>query len=90
MSPSTEIAKSILQFQQSIAAHLPALQEEVNNIIYRSEKDSKQIEYLLDTLLSLSTAGIGKDLFIRLLEYYKIISPEAAADYWRFFEEMNE
>lgn len=34
--------------------------------------------------------GVGEALFIRLLEYYKTLDPEAAADYWRFFEESHE
>jgi hypothetical protein len=90
MSLDKNIIKSIQKFRKSIAAQLPALENEVNSIVTRKEKDSKTIEHLLDTLLSLSTAGVAEDLFIRLLNYYKTIDAGAAADYWRFFEEINE
>jgi hypothetical protein len=77
MSLDKNITKAIQEFRKSIAAQLPALEMEVNGIIKRKEKDSKIIEHLLDTLLSLSTAGIAEDLFIRLLDYYKTIDAHA-------------
>lgn len=84
-----EIIQLIQEFQQSVAAHLPALDKEVNSIIENKETDIKVIENLLDTLLSLTTAGIGEKLFIKLLEYYKTINKEYAAEYWLLFEEHN-
>ncbi len=66
------------------------LEQEVNTLIAQKSKDEHTIEHLLDTLVSLTTAGIGESLFIRLLEYYKTVNAEYAADYWRIFEEMNE
>jgi hypothetical protein len=84
------IVSVIKEFQASMAVHLPPLEKEVNYLIAQKSKDEHAIEHLLDTLVSLTTAGIGERLFIRLLEYYKTINAEGAADYWQIFEEMNE
>ena len=84
------IGQAIKGFQASMATHLPFLEQEVNTLIAQKSKDENAIEHLLDTLVSLTTAGIGEPLFIRLLEYYKTVNAEYAADYWRTFEEMNE
>jgi hypothetical protein len=84
------IGEAIRGFQTSMARHLPFLEQEVELLITQKSTDIKAIETLLDTLLSLTTAGIAIPLFIRLLEYYKTVNAEYAADYWRFFEEMNE
>ena len=84
------IGQAIKGFQASMSAHLPFLEQEVNTLITQKSKDEKAIEHLLDTLVSLTTAGIAEPLFIRLLEYYKTVNAEYAADYWRIFEEMNE
>ena len=69
---------------------MPALKTQVTALIKRKETDHNTIEHLLDTLVSLTTAGVGEDLFIQLLNYYKTINAEGAADYWKFFEEMNK
>jgi hypothetical protein len=84
------IGEVIRGFQTSMARHLPFLEQEVDLLLTQKSTDIKAIETLLDTLLSLTTAGIAIPLFIRLLEYYKTVNAEYAADYWRFFEEMNE
>jgi hypothetical protein len=34
--------------------------------------------------------GVGEAQFIQLLEYYKTVDQEGAADYWRYYEEMME
>lgn len=85
-----EIGQAIKGFQASMATHLPFLEQEVNTLIAQKNKDEKTIEHLLDTLISLTTAGIGEPLFIRLLEYYKTVNAVYAADYWEIFEDMNE
>lgn len=90
MTRSKEIIESIKLFQKSIAIHIPALKRETNNLIKRKEKDNSVIEHLLDSLLSLNMAGVDKDLFFRLLEYYRTINPIAAEDYLRFYKEISE
>jgi hypothetical protein len=84
------IGQAIQSFQASMARHLPFLEAEVNVLIAQKSKDEKAIETLLDTLVSLTTAGIAVPLFIRLLEYYKTVNAPYAADYWNIFEDMNE
>jgi hypothetical protein len=85
-----DIADAIQAFQKTMEAQMPALEAEVNDLIKRQTKNEKEIEYALDTLLSLQDMGIGQDLFIRLLEYYKTVDAEAAADYWRYFDEKDD
>ncbi|MEJ0104153.1 MAG: hypothetical protein WDO19_17015 [Bacteroidota bacterium] len=87
---SKEIIQLIDKFQKFMSAHLPELESQVDSIIRKQEKDVKTIEHLLDSLVSLTTAGIGESLFIRLLNYYKTVDEKAAIDYWKIFEEMNE
>ncbi len=85
-----DIGQAIKGFQAAMAAHLPFLEQEIQTLITQKSKDEKAIETLLDTLVSLTTAGIGEPQFIRLLEYYKTVNAQYAADYWNIFEEMNE
>ena len=85
-----KIGAIIEEFNASMAQHLPMLEQEVNGIIARKSRDEKEIEQLLDTLLSLQYAGIGEYLFIRLLEYYKMVNAEYAADYWQSFDEIDD
>jgi hypothetical protein len=85
-----DIGNAIPEFKKIMEAQMPALEAEVNGIIKRNSKDEREIGYALDTLLSLQDMGIGQDLFIRLLEYYKTFDAEAAADYWRYFDEKDD
>jgi hypothetical protein len=34
--------------------------------------------------------GVGEAQFIQLLEYYKTVDQEGAADYWCYYEELME
>lgn len=86
---SKNIAAAIRQAQADIKKHLPAIEAAVNDIVQTNSTDTKAIEHTLDTLLDLQYIGVGKELFIRLLEYYKTIDPAAAKDYWAFFEEIG-
>lgn len=81
-----DIKQIIEQFNKSIKQQLPLLESEVNTLITTKSTDSNAIEHCLDTLVSLTVHGIGDDLFIRLLEYYKIINVEAAAFYWKEYD----
>lgn len=71
-------------------AQLPFLEQEVIGLIANKSRSTHDIERLLDTLLDYQQMGVGNHLFIRLLEYYKTVDAEGAADYWQFYEEMNE
>ena len=81
------IKQLIQTFHEKMEEQMPALQQEVNELIVSKNKNPKQIEHSLDTLLSLATHGIAEPLFIKLLEYYKHIDSEGAAFYWEQFEQ---
>ena len=80
------IKKTIEEFQHSLQMHLPALEAEVDALIKNKVQDKNAIEYILDTLLSLTDIGVGQDLFVKLLEYYKTIDTEGAMFYWTEFD----
>lgn len=84
-----EIKQIIESFNQSLLVHLPALKNEVNEIIERNSKDSNEIEHCLDTLLSLTIHGVADDLFIQLLEYYKTVDEEGALFYWNVYDDND-
>lgn len=86
----SNIKKIINGFNEQLAAHLPALETEVNQLITKKEVDSKKIENHLDTLLSLCQLGIGNSLYIKLLEYYKTIDAEGANFYWKEYDNLED
>lgn len=85
-----DLKQIIETFNLSLAEHLPALQNEVSSLIDTQTKDSTEIEHCLDTLLSLTTHGVGNDLYIQLLEYYKTIDEEGAMFYWKEYDNKEE
>lgn len=85
-----DIKKAIEEFQEVLQQHLPALEAEVYSLINRQVRDKNAIEYSLDTLLSLTDMGVGQDLFVKLLDYYKTIDAEGAMFYWNEFDKDNE
>jgi hypothetical protein len=84
------IKQQIESFQQTLNGLLPALEAEINALIQTGSKDKNTIENSLDTLLSLIDMGIGKQLFVQLLEYYKTIDAEGAAFYWNEYDKEVE
>lgn len=82
-----DLVKLIESFNESLKAHLPVLESEVNRLIETRCKEGKMIEQVLDTLLSFT--GIADDLFIRLLEYYKTVDIEGALFYWEKYDELK-
>ena len=85
-----DLKQIIEAFNQSLSVHLPALKNEVVTLIDCKSKDSTEIEHCLDTLLSLTIHGIGDDLFIQLLEYYKTVDEEGAMFYWNEYDDKVE
>lgn len=69
---------------------MPALEEEVKALIASETTDANTIEHTLDSLLSLTDMGVGKDLYIRLLEYYKTIDADGAEFYWNEYDKVEE
>jgi hypothetical protein len=84
------IKQSIDAFQESLKQHLPALEADVNQLINSKSQNTKTIEHTLDTLLSLSNIGIGENIFVKLLEYYKTVDADGAAFYWKEFDAEDD
>jgi hypothetical protein len=83
--------KEIIQtFQQSLQSHLPAIEGEINAIITNKVQNKNTIEYNLDVLISLTDMGVGNELFIKLLDYYKTIDAEGASFYWEEYDKKEE
>ena len=85
-----EFIKLIKTHQKAISKYLPEIAEQVDNIINKNSSDVRQIEQHLDTLYAFTEMGMGKDLFLKLLDYYKNFDPEGAADYWKLYEDGIE
>lgn len=80
----------ILSLQNLAKSQLPILEPELNFLISTHSQDGHRIEHLLDNFLDFMLLGVGEAQFIQLLEYYKTVDQEGAADYWRYYEEMME
>lgn len=85
-----DIKQTIAEFQKSLSLHLPALEADINHLIQSKNQDKNTIENTIDTLLSLTDMGVGKELFLKLLEYYKTIDAEGAAFYWNEYDKDDE
>ena len=77
-------------YQNNLSQYLTALDADVNVLIRIKSQDSKNIEHHLDTLLSLTTMGLGVNLFVHLLDYYKTIDAEGELFYWNEYDKEDE
>jgi hypothetical protein len=83
--------KSLIEnFNRSLEAYLPALENDVDQLIREKCTNRNTIEYHLDTLLSLTMHGVGDKLYIRLIDYYKTIDAEGALFYWNEYDNQDE
>ena len=83
--------KSLIEnFNRSLEAYLPALENDVNQLIKEKCTNKNTIEHHLDTLLSLTMHGVGDKLYIRLIDYYKTIDAEGALFYWNEYDNQDE
>lgn len=83
-----QMMPQILSLQNRAKSQLPTLEVELHFLINTHSKDCYRIELLLDNFLNFMLLGVGEAQFIQLLEYYKTVDPEGAADYWRYYEKM--
>jgi hypothetical protein len=84
------IKQTIREFQQHLEQQMPAIEAEVDALIISKSREANTIEHTLDSLLSLTEMGVGKDLYIRLLEYYKTIDAAGADFYWNEYDKEEE
>lgn len=85
-----DLKQTIENFQKTLQQYLPSLENEIRNIILSKTANKPLIENTLNTLLSLTDMGVGKDLFVKLLDYYKTIDAEDAAFYWNEYDKVEE
>jgi len=85
----SKIGNILNNFLEQLETYLPALEREVTQIIEEKSINSQQIENYLDTLLSLCQHGIGNDLYIKLLEYYKTVNTAGAQFYWKEYDNLE-
>ena len=83
-----QIIPRILSLQNQAKSQLPTLEAELSYLIDTYSQDNHRIELLLDNFLNFMLLGVGEAQFIQLLEYYKTVNPEGAANYWCYYEEM--
>jgi hypothetical protein len=69
---------------------LPALECEINAIITNKVQNKNTIDYNLYVLICLTDMGVGNELFIKLLDYYKTIDAEGASFYWEEYDKKEE
>ncbi len=84
------LVKVINKSRAKMTKFLPAFEASVDNIIQTKSTDKNAIEHLLDSISSFMYMGMGQELYIRLLDYYKTIDAEGATFYWELYEEITE
>lgn len=87
---SDDLAKMIKQSHENLEAYLLFLEKAIDDIIAQKSSDVGAIEHLLDTVSSLMYAGIGHQLYLKLLEHYKTVDRDGADFYWKLYEEITE
>ena len=87
---SDDLAKMIKQSHENLEAYLLPLEKAIDDIIAQKSSDISAIEHLLDTVSSLMYAGIGHQVYLKLLEYYKTVDRDGADFYWKLYEEITE
>lgn len=65
-----DIIALITKIHQKVEASLPALQNQIDEIIQKQEKDPQKIEPILDILLDYGQLGVGEAEFKQLNKYY--------------------
>lgn len=91
MDKSVNDIKALIDnFNAELEKHLPAFEKEADRIISEKCTDNITIEFLLDSLLSLTILGVGDALYIKLVDYYKTVDPEGAIFYWNQYDSQDE
>jgi len=85
-----DLKQTIENFQKTLQQYLPSLENEIRNIILSKTANKSLIENTLNTLLSLTDMGVGKYLFVKLLDYYKTIDADGAAFYWNEYDKVEK
>ena len=82
-----EIIKKMRPLHRIIRVEMPRIRQDIEDIVKNHIDSKKQIEELLDTLLSYLSLGYGEEEFKRLNDYYFSINKKNSRAYSRFYEQ---
>ncbi len=85
-----EIRGMFESLHELMRQNLPFWENEVDIIIANKETDRKKIEWTFDYLLDYTRHGIGNELYLRLIAYYRTVNPEGAASYLEMYQEQED
>ncbi|MBD1432323.1 hypothetical protein H8B06_05760 [Sphingobacterium sp. DN00404] len=86
----TKIRGMFESLHERMRQNLPFWENEVDIIIANQETDRNKIELTFDYLLDYTRHGIGNELYLRLMAYYRTVNPEGAAYYLQIYQEQED
>ncbi|MBD1432348.1 hypothetical protein H8B06_05890 [Sphingobacterium sp. DN00404] len=86
----TEIRGMFESLHERMRQNLPFWENEVDIIIANQETDRNKIELTFDYLLDYTRHGIGNEVYLRLIGYYRTVDPEGAAYYLQIYQEQED
>ncbi|MBN2458841.1 hypothetical protein JXB28_01025 [Candidatus Woesearchaeota archaeon] len=88
-SEFNHIKSSLGALKKEMFSNMPAIREEVEEIITLKDRNTARIEQTLDTLLDYMMMDIGEREFNMLNEYYKEIDKEGYDFYRKLYNEVK-
>jgi len=85
-----EIRGMFESLHERMRQNLPFWENEIDTIIANKETDHNEIEWTFDYLLDYTRHGIGNEVYLRLINYYRTLNPEGAASYLRINQEKED
>jgi len=86
----TEIKGMFESLHERMRQNLPFWENEVDTLIANRETDRNKIEWTFDYLLDYTRHGIGNELYLRLIAYYRTVNPDGAASYLKIYQDEEE
>ena len=85
-----EIRGMFESLHELMRQNLPFWENEVDTIIANKETDQNKIERTFDYLLDYTRHGIGNELYLLLIAYYRTVDAEGAASYLQIYREQGD
>ena len=82
----TEIRGMFEPIHERMRQNLSFWKNEIDLIIANKVIDQNKIERTFDYLLDYTRHGIGNELYLRLIAYYRTVNPEGAASYLQMYQ----
>lgn len=86
----SDIVKMMGKARADMRRGLDIMSSQIDYLISNNKGSPDDIEHRLDFLLDCAYLGLGEAEFKRLNAYYATISPENAAEYDKFYAEINK